>query len=110
VNDLGNLLGHTHTCSTCASSLVVTKAGLGYLVCCAQLMLDTQTQVGSPQPELTRVPIKLDGTVLQLGKRYECTVCGTEVLCSRAGVSQTGTLCCDTALKVKMPRSMPSGD
>jgi desulfoferrodoxin-like iron-binding protein len=46
--------------------------------------------------------------MIQLGKRYRCEVCGTEVLCSKAG---QGTLnCCEKEMKVQEPKPIPSSD
>lgn len=44
----------------------------------------------------------------QLGKRYECSVCGTLVLCTKAG---EGTVqCCDQEMVPQQPRQLPSSD
>jgi hypothetical protein len=44
----------------------------------------------------------------QLGKRYKCEVCGTEVLCTKAG---EGTFeCCDKGMKAVEPKPLPSSD
>ena len=44
----------------------------------------------------------------QLGKRYRCNKCGTEVLCTKAG---TGELTCDDeAMQVQEARPIPSSD
>lgn len=44
----------------------------------------------------------------QLGKRYRCSVCGTEVLCTKAG---EGTITCDDKpMQVQEPRPLPSSD
>lgn len=44
----------------------------------------------------------------QLGKRYKCESCGTEVLCTKAA---EGVLsCCDKEMKVQEPRPLPSSD
>ncbi len=44
----------------------------------------------------------------QLGKRYRCSVCGTEILCVKAG---TGVLiCCGHEMQVLEPRPIPSSD
>ena len=44
----------------------------------------------------------------QLGKRFECAECGTEVLCTKAGA---GSLSADgVALKVKGAKPLPSSD
>jgi desulfoferrodoxin-like iron-binding protein len=44
----------------------------------------------------------------QLGKRYKCEVCGTEVLCTKAG---EGALeCCEKEMKLVEPRPLPSSD
>jgi Desulfoferrodoxin, N-terminal domain len=44
----------------------------------------------------------------QLGKRYLCEGCGTEVLCNKPG---TGALaCCDQEMKLKEAKPLPSSD
>jgi hypothetical protein len=43
-----------------------------------------------------------------LGKRYMCEKCGTEVLCNKAG---SGSLdCCDSEMKLKEAKPLPSSD
>ncbi len=44
----------------------------------------------------------------QLGKRYKCEVCGTEVLCTKAGEGKF--VCCDKEMKVQEPKPLPSSD
>jgi hypothetical protein len=44
----------------------------------------------------------------QLGKRYRCKVCGTEVLCVKAG---EGSVACDgQEMELVQPRPIPSSD
>jgi hypothetical protein len=44
----------------------------------------------------------------QLGKRYRCSICGTEILCTKAG---EGTVfCCDKEMEVQEPKPLPSSD
>lgn len=43
-----------------------------------------------------------------LGKRYKCAVCGTEVLCTKAGTGVV--ICCGEEMKVQEPRPVPSSD
>jgi hypothetical protein len=44
----------------------------------------------------------------QLGKRFKCEVCGTEVLCTRAG---DGTVACDDKeMDIQKPKALPSSD
>ena len=44
----------------------------------------------------------------ELGKRYKCSVCGTEVLCTKPG---DGTvICCDKEMELQVPRAVPSSD
>ncbi len=44
----------------------------------------------------------------QLGKRYRCQVCGTEVLCTKVG---EGTVVCDgQEMERQEPRPLPSSD
>ena len=44
----------------------------------------------------------------QLGKRFQCENCGTEVLCIKAG---DGTVeCCGKAMELMQPKVLPSAD
>jgi hypothetical protein len=43
-----------------------------------------------------------------LGKRYQCEKCGTEVLCNKAGAGEIE--CCDTVMKIKEAKPLPSSD
>ncbi len=44
----------------------------------------------------------------QLGKRYRCQNCGTEVLCVKAG--EGAVVCCGKEMEVQEPRTIPSSD
>ncbi len=44
----------------------------------------------------------------QLGKRFRCEVCGTEVLCTKAG--EGTVVCCEKEMTVQEPRPLPSSD
>jgi hypothetical protein len=44
----------------------------------------------------------------QLGKRYQCEVCGTETLCTRAGDGSVH--CCGRPMQLKQPRPLASAD
>ncbi|MBE0415049.1 MAG: hypothetical protein IBX36_00705 [Dehalococcoidia bacterium] len=44
----------------------------------------------------------------QLGKRFKCEVCGTEVLCVKAG--EGSVVCCDKEMVLQKPRPLPSSD
>ena len=44
----------------------------------------------------------------QLGKRFRCEVCGTEVLCTKAGDGIV--VCCDKEMIIQEPRPLPSSD
>ncbi len=44
----------------------------------------------------------------QLGKRYVCETCETEVLCNKAG--QGALSCCGAEMKLREARSVPSSD
>ena len=44
----------------------------------------------------------------QLGKRYVCDVCGTEVLCNKPG---SGSFeCCSKEMRLKEAKPLPSSD
>ena len=44
----------------------------------------------------------------QLGKRYECAVCGTVLLCTKAGGGEI--TCHGKSMQVQAPRQLPSAD
>ncbi len=44
----------------------------------------------------------------QLGKRYKCATCGTEILCTKTG---TGDItCCGKPMELQEPKPLPSSD
>jgi len=44
----------------------------------------------------------------QLGKRYRCNKCGTEVLNTKAG--DGAIVCCEEEMELQQPRAIPSSD
>ncbi len=44
----------------------------------------------------------------QLGKRYKCSVCNSEVLITKAGVGDLE--CCGKPMELQEPRPLPSSD
>ncbi len=44
----------------------------------------------------------------QLGKRFKCSVCGTEVLCTKGG--QGAVVCCDKPMTPQEAKPLPSSD
>ena len=44
----------------------------------------------------------------QLGKRYRCAKCGTEILCTMAG--QGEVICCEVTMKTQEATAIPSSD
>jgi len=44
----------------------------------------------------------------QLGKRYICETCQTEVLCNKPGAG--GLVCCEHDMKLKEAQPLPSSD
>ncbi len=44
----------------------------------------------------------------QLGKRFQCEACGSEVLCIKPG--DGAVECCDAAMQLMQPKVLPSAD
>ncbi len=44
----------------------------------------------------------------QLGKRYRCPKCNTEILCTKAG--EGVVICCGQEMEIQEPRPLPSSD
>jgi hypothetical protein len=44
----------------------------------------------------------------QLGKRFQCETCNSEVLCIKAGDGEIQ--CCDKAMELLQPKVLPSAD
>jgi hypothetical protein len=49
-----------------------------------------------------------DEIMSQLGKRYRCSVCGTEILCTKAGEGKP--ICCEKEMEIQEPKPLPSSD
>ena len=47
-------------------------------------------------------------TMSQLGKRYKCQECNTEILCTKPG--EGSPICCDKDMEVQEPKPLPSSD
>lgn len=45
----------------------------------------------------------------QLGKRYRCEACGTEILCTKAG-GEGKPICCEKEMQIQDPKPIPSSD
>lgn len=45
---------------------------------------------------------------IELGRRYMCEVCGTEVLCTKPGPG--GLMCCAKEMGLKQAKPLPSSD
>lgn len=44
----------------------------------------------------------------QLGKRYRCAKCGTEVMCTKAGEGEV--ICCGEPMQLAQAKAIPSSD
>ena len=44
----------------------------------------------------------------QLGKRFRCESCGTEILCTKAG--DGSPVCCDVEMQLQEPNTQKSSD
>jgi len=44
----------------------------------------------------------------QLGKRYSCSTCGTQVLCTKAGEGEV--TCCGKPMEIQEAKAIPSSD
>jgi desulfoferrodoxin-like iron-binding protein len=44
----------------------------------------------------------------QLGKRFKCEACGSEVLCTKAG--EGSVVCCGKEMELQKPKALPSSD
>lgn len=53
-------------------------------------------------------PKKMDVVSTQLGKRYRCSVCGTEVLALKAGPGRAS--CCGQIMQIVELKPMESSD
>jgi len=46
--------------------------------------------------------------MVQLGKRHRCEVCGTEILCTKAG--DGSPVCCEKEMQLQQPKTEKSSD
>jgi desulfoferrodoxin-like iron-binding protein len=49
-----------------------------------------------------------DNMANQLGKRFKCEACGSEVLCTKAG--EGAVVCCGKEMELQKPKALPSSD
>ena len=103
---MANEIGKRYVCKKCNSEFIVTKAGSGALVCCGQPMEIKKQCCHSKAPN--NIAQQGDSHMNQLGKRYKCSVCNTEVLCTKAG--DGSIMCCDKEMEMQEPRPLPSSD
>ena len=71
-------------------------------------ILDSKIFVARPAGMRTAAIAGVSVMANQLGKRYLCEKCGTEVLCNKPG---NGAIeCCDAEMKIKEAKALPSSD
>jgi hypothetical protein len=46
--------------------------------------------------------------MVQLGKRFRCEACGSEILCTKAGDGHP--VCCDKEMQLQEPNTQKSSD
>lgn len=44
----------------------------------------------------------------ELGKRYQCPSCGTQILCTKAG--EGAICCCEQEMEIQQAKKLPSSD
>ena len=49
-----------------------------------------------------------DSVMNQLGKRFKCQACGTEVLCTKAG--EGSIICCSKEMELQEAKPLPYSD
>ncbi len=99
---MANQTGKKYICGKCGSEFIVTKGGNGQLSCCGQIM-ELKKQC-THSNELTRRWFEMN----QLGKRFKCEMCNTEVLCTKAG--EGSIMCCNKEMGLQQPKALPSSD
>ena len=55
-----------------------------------------------------RTRLSFELAVHQMGKRFKCEVCNTEVLCTKSG--EGSIMCCDKEMELQKPKALPSSD
>ena len=107
---MANQIGKRYRCTKCGVEFIVTKGGDGAIHCCDQPMeqkKQTRTVKNSRNTGgLMTKEVKSVGS--QLGKRYRCQVCGTEVLCVKGGPGIV--TCCGQEVEIQQPKTIPSSD
>ncbi len=98
---MANVVGKRYRCTKCGSEFIVTKGGGGTVQCCSQPM-EQKKQLLEFLSKETR------NMANQLGKRYRCAKCGTEVLCTKAGTGDI--ICCGEPMKTQEAKPIPSSD
>ena len=90
---MANVSAKRYVCKVCGGEVIVTREGGGELFCCGQPMVMKQAEADGPYA--------VTGSVMQKGARYNCTACGTQVLCIRQGNVPS---CCGQPLEKQLMR------
>ena len=99
---MANEVGKRYKCQKCGAEFIVTRGGKGELYCCSQ-----QMQIKKQASNIFRIK-REEYTMAQLGKRYRCEACNTEILCTKVG--EGNPVCCDKEMKILEPKPLPSSD
>ena len=95
-----------------ARDIFVNHAGLSLLL--QRLEMEPSPVAGKKWPKSRTIPLDkicFGGRKFmanQLGRRYQCSVCDTVVLCTKA--SEGIVQCHDKEMEVQQPRRLPSSD
>ena len=90
---MANISAKRYVCKVCGGEHIVTREGAGELFCCGQPMAVKDAEISGPEASA--------GTLTQKGARYNCPVCGTQILCIRRGRIPS---CCGSPMEKQLMR------
>lgn len=92
---MANLSATRYVCMSCDGEFIVTRGGDGKLFCCGTPML-------IKKQEIDKAEFEVDAEfAAQKGARYNCPVCGTQVICIKPG---NIPVCCGRPLEKQIMR------
>lgn len=90
---MANISAKRYVCGICGGEHIVTREGAGELYCCGKPMVIKEAETEGQEG--------LKGTLTQKGARYNCPVCGTQILCIKKG---RVPVCCGQPMEKQLMR------
>jgi predicted RNA-binding Zn-ribbon protein involved in translation (DUF1610 family) len=101
---VANETGKRYACQACGAEVIVTKGGGRG----GQLLLGPHGPQAVATPRPAPSSVQGEPNLLQVGKRYQCQSCGTELLITKPSDGELA--CCQKPMELLQPKQTASAD